>query len=266
LIVLLRSSGVLLASKIAAALVLPLNLSILLGLAALVLARRRRAGLAAACGLLALSILVAASLPVVGDALVLSLEREYPPADPATAPQAGAIVILGGSLAPGLPPRRGPELVDASDRILHAARLWRAGKAPLVIPSGGRLPWSGVSRTEAAEIADLLVEWGVPRTAILEEGNARTTFENAVETAKLLRARGVKRVLLVTSSLHMRRALATFRAEGLEAIPSPCDALVAAPRARNVFDWIPTPDALERTHRALWEHLGLALYRITGRA
>ncbi|MBK9090544.1 MAG: YdcF family protein [Holophagales bacterium] len=256
----------LLASKIAAALVLPLNLSILLGLVALVMARRRRGGLAAAFGLLALAILVTASLPVVSDALVFSLEREYPPADPGAAPTAGAIVVLGGSLAPGVPPRRGPELVDSSDRILHASRLYRAGKAPLVVPSGGRLPWSVAARSEAAEIADLLVEWGVPRAAIVEEPNARTTSENAVELVKLLRARGVRRVLLVTSSLHMRRALASFRAEGLEAIPSPCDALVVSPKPREALDWIPRPVALEQTHAALWEYLGLAYYRVTGRA
>ncbi len=256
----------LLASKIAGSLVLPLNLSILLGLVALVMARRRRGLLASGFGLLALGILVTASLPVVGNALVSSLEREYPPADPAEAPTADAIVVLGGSLATGAPPRRGPELVDASDRILHAARLFRARKAPLVVPSGGRLPWSVVPRSEAAEMADLLVEWGVPREAILEEGKARTTSENAVETVKALRARGVRRVLLVTSSLHMRRALASFRAEGLDAIPSPCDARVLVPGARVAIDWVPAPEALEKTHAALWELLGLAFYRVTGRA
>ncbi len=103
-------------------------------------------------------------------------------------------------------------------------------------------------------------------TAIVEEGKARTTSENAVELVKLLRARGVRRVLLVTSSLHMRRALASFRAEGLEAIPSPCDALVVSPKPREALDWVPRPDALEKTHVALWEYLGLAYYRVTGRA
>lgn len=256
----------LLATKIATALVLPLNLAILLGLVALVFARQRRGGLAAAFGLLSLGILASASSPVVSDALVRSLERDYPPADPASSPTAGAIVILGGTLAAGVPPRHGPELVDSSDRILHAARLFRAGKAALVVPSGGRLPWSDAGRTEAAEIAELLVEWGVPREAILLEPKARTTSENAVETEKLLRARGVKRVLLVTSSLHMRRALASFAAEGLEAVPSPCDALVTESKGRDVLDWIPRPDALDRTHGALKEILGLAFYRVTGRS
>lgn len=256
----------LLAAKLVAALVLPLNLSILLGLVALVMARRGRARLAAASGLLALAILVTASLPVATNALVASLERDFPPADPAKAPTAGAIVVLGGTLAAGIPPRHGPELVDASDRILHAARLYRAGKAPLVIPSGGRLPWSAAARTEAAEMADLLVEWGVPRAAIVEEENARTTSENAIEMAKVLRSRGLRRFLLVTSSIHMRRALASFRAEGLEPIPSPCDALVATPGKKSVFAWVPSPGALEKTHLALRELLGLAYYRVTGRA
>lgn len=169
----------LLASKVAAALLLPLNLSILLGFAALVLARRRRGRLAALCGALAVAILLVASAPVVSDRLVASLEREYPPADPAAAPTAGAIVVLGGSLAPGSPPRRGPELVDPSDRVLHAARLYRAGKAPVVVASGGRLPWSAAERSEAADMADLLVEWGVPREAVLLEERSRTTSENA---------------------------------------------------------------------------------------
>jgi uncharacterized SAM-binding protein YcdF (DUF218 family) len=257
---------VLLATKIATALVLPLNLAILLWLVALVFVRQRRGLAAAASGLLGLAVLVSASSPAVSDALVSSLERDYPPADPASSPTAGAIVILGGTLAAGLPPRRGAELVDASDRVLHASRLFRAGKAPLVVASGGRLPWSEAARSEAEEMADLLVEWGVPREAILLEPKARTTSENAVETAKVLRARGVKRVLLVTSSIHMRRALASFKAEGIEAVPSPCDALVARQKARDALDWIPRPDALDRTHRALKELLGLAYYRFTGRA
>ena len=254
------------ASKVAAALVLPLNLSILLGLLALGLARRRRGGLASACGVLALAVLVVPSTPVASDALVSSLERAYPPQDPAAAPKAGAIVVLGGSLATGLPPRHGPELVDASDRVLHAARLFREGKAPLVVASGGRLPWSAADRSDAAEMADLLVEWGVAREAILLEAKARTTAENAAETARLLRPRGVRRVLLVTSSLHMRRAFASFRAEGIEVVPSPCDALVAGPPARGVFAFLPGPEALARSHRALKELLGLAVYRVTGRA
>jgi uncharacterized SAM-binding protein YcdF (DUF218 family) len=257
---------VLLASKVAAALVLPLNLSILLGLVALVLARQKRGGLAALAGALGLLVLAGSSSPAVSDRLVAALERGYPPADPQAAPTAGAIVVLGGSLAPGVPPRRGPELVDASDRVLHAARLYRAGKAPVVVASGGRLPWLPAGRSEAAEMADLLAEWGVPREAVLLEEGSRTTSENAAATAKLLRARGVRRVLLVTSSIHMRRALAAFRAEGLEPLPSPCDALVAGEEARGPFAWLPDPAALARTHRAVKEWLGLLWYRATGRA
>jgi uncharacterized SAM-binding protein YcdF (DUF218 family) len=64
----------------------------------------------------------------------------------------------------------------------------------------------------------------------------------------------------------MRRALAAFRAEGVEAIPSPCDALATARARRGPLDWLPRPEALQRTHDALWELLGLAAYRVTGRA
>jgi DUF218 domain len=53
-----------------------------------------------------------------------------------------------------------------------------------------------------------LVEWGVPRTAILVDARSRTTRENAVETERILTARGARSLLLVTSALHMSRAVA----------------------------------------------------------
>ena len=68
---------------------------------------------------------------------------------------------------------------------------------------------------------EILKEWGIPSEAVLIEGRSRNTYENAIETKKLLKARQIDKILLITSALHMPRALATFRTAGIDAIPSP---------------------------------------------
>jgi uncharacterized SAM-binding protein YcdF (DUF218 family) len=73
-----------------------------------------------------------------------------------------AALVLGGCLAPERPPRLSAELVESSDRLLHAARLYRAGKAPVVLASGGAVPWTSTSRPESEAMAAFLVEWGCP--------------------------------------------------------------------------------------------------------
>jgi uncharacterized SAM-binding protein YcdF (DUF218 family) len=74
----------------------------------------------------------------------------------------------------------------------------------------------------------------------------------------------VKRVLLVTSALHMERALAVFRSSGLDPIPAPTDYRVTVPERRSPAEWLPAPDALSATHAALWERAGLLAYRLRG--
>ncbi len=250
--------------KLVGHLLLPLDAALAAGLLAIVLGLLKRPRAALAAGLASLVTLWAASTPAVADALAGPLERRFPPLPVEESPRAEAIVVLGGALAPRLPPRTEAELVDASDRVLHAARLYQAGKAPLVVPSGGELPWSAAPEPEAAAMTALLVEWGVPRDAILPEPRGATTRENAVDTEKLLLARGVRRVLLVTSSLHMPRAVAAFSVTRLTVIPSACDVSVVKGRSSSPLRWIPAPDALALTHAALWERLGFLWYRLRG--
>ena len=107
--------------------------------------------------------------------------------------------------------------------MLHAARLYRAGKAPVIVISGGHIPWLGSNIPEARSIQSLLEEWDVPRASIIAETASRNTYENAMLTKELLAERGLHRVLLVTSAWHMPRALATFKSAGINAIPAATD-------------------------------------------
>jgi uncharacterized SAM-binding protein YcdF (DUF218 family) len=186
---------------------------------------------------------------------------------PEDAPAAGAIVVLGGGLHPFDPKegrRRWPDLNAAGDRLLHAARLYRAGKAPLVIATGGVAPWEPASVSQAEAAAELLVEWGVPRDAIALEQRSRSTWEDARYTKELLEERGVRDVLLVTSALHMERSLAVFEAFGIHAIPAPTD-YEADDAPRGVLGWLPDSHSLNTTSHAFKEYLGLFVYSLRAR-
>lgn len=252
------------AYKLLAAALMPINVILALGAAALVLAARKKARAAAGTGAAAFLLLLVVATPAISNAMVASLERQYLPVVPQRSASADAIVVLGGCLAPERPPRLSAELIGSSDRLLHAARLYRAGKAPVVLASGGAVPWTSSSRPEAEEMAAFLVEWGVPPMAILMDARSRTTRENAVETERILKARGARSVLLVTSAVHMPRAVAAFRMTGLSVTPSPTDYLVADPEKAAFLEWFPSPDSMIRFQAALWEREGLLYYRLRG--
>ena len=252
------------AYKLLAAALMPINVILVLGAAALVLAARRRVRAAAGAGAAAFLLLLAAATPAVSNAMVASLERQFLPVSPERSASVDAIVVLGGCLAPERPPRLSAELVESSDRLLHAARLYRAGKAPVVLASGGAVPWTSTSRPESEAMAALLVEWGVSRTAILVDTRSRTTRENAVETERILTARGARSLLLVTSALHMPRAVAAFRKTRLSVTPSPTDYLVADPEKAALLEWFPSPGSMTQFQAALWERGGLVYYRLRG--
>ena len=251
-------------TKVVAQALLPLNVAIEAALLAVLLRRLGWRRMGNACFAAGLAVLWCASTPVLADALVRGLERRHPAFAVDKTPSADAIVVLGGAVGPARPPRVAADLSEGADRVLHAARLFRAKKAPLVVVTGGAGPAGGEDAPESRDMADLLVEWGVPRGAIVEESSALDTHENAVETKRLLDARGLKQVLLVTSALHMPRALATFRAAGVDAIACPTDFLSVDADHRTLLDWLPDAEALAHSTAAAHEWIGRLWYAVRG--
>ncbi|MBK8509218.1 MAG: YdcF family protein [Candidatus Competibacteraceae bacterium] len=221
--------------------------------------RRRTGGWLLA---LALTWLWLWSTPAFSDWICITLEQRYPPIPIENLPVADAIVVLGGATQSVRPPKRiYPDLDASADRIVHTARLFRAGKAPLIIASGGNLPSSKRADSEAAIMAELLQELGVPASAILPEMHSRTTRENFDYTLPILHRLGAHRILLVTSALHMPRALALFNSVDLEVTPAPTD--FEAPRTTWRFQrWLPDARALNYSSRALKEYLGLLINQL----
>lgn len=244
-------------SKLVAMLVSPLGTALVLGIVALVAATARRARLAMSAGAMAVLWLALWSTPAASLWLRNLVEQMHPARPIATLPATKAIVVLGGAVSPPTANRADVDLGAAADRLWHAARLYRAGKAPLVILSGGSDP--EVSRiSEARAMRALLVDLGVPAWAVLLEEKSRNTRQNAENCAVLLRSRGADRILLVTSALHMERARRHFVAQGLRVVPAATD-YEGAPLPARWVDLFPDPGALEGSSRALKELLGLGV-------
>lgn len=245
-------------SKLAIAFISPLGLALLLiafDLLLMVLDRRRLASVLVGLGWLWLLIW---SLPVASVALRMALESDYPIVTVDALPQAPAIVVLGGAIKP--PDRRQalPMLGGSSDRVWHAARLYHAGKAPLMLLSGGSDP-AVSTMSEARAMQWFLRDLGVPDQVMLLEEVSRTTQENAAFSATILKRQGIDRVLLVTSAMHMRRAVAHFAAQGIEVVPAAADYETGP--VSDWQRWLPDAGALNDSGRAMKEWLGQRIWQ-----
>ncbi|HLO50001.1 MAG TPA: YdcF family protein [Kamptonema sp.] len=248
----------------------PLGLICLLMLVALIMFWKRPIWAAVAIAL-ALTILLTLSNGWISQNLVRSLEWQNPP--PAQIPQAEAIVVLGGGVKPAFPPRPWVEVGEAGDRILYGAQLYRQGKAPKLILSGGRVEWKGGGPPESADMAEIASAMGVPPSAIIQDPTSLNTYQNAVNVRKILADRGIKGpILLVTSAMHMTRSRLIFQRQGIETIPLPTDFSVTKQDiAESTSSWqaillnlMPDVYQLQQSTKALKEHIGLGVYRLRG--
>ena len=126
---------------------------------------------------------------------------------------ADAIVVLGAAQYDGRP---SPVLAA---RLDHALELWRDGYAPRIVVTGGKQV--GDRFTEATASAEYLIARGVPDSAILREVQGTSTWESLAATARILRNRGLKSVLVVSDPYHSLRARETARELGLDTHSSP---------------------------------------------
>ena len=242
-------------SKLVTFLISPLGTALLAGMLAGWLAWRGRHQRAMRWGLAALLWLWCWSTPWVSTNLRGAMESAYPQLPVAELPAAQAIVVLGGGIEVPQGSDR-PDLNQAADRMWHAARLYKAGKAPVLILSGG-LAYAEGTMSEAASMQTFLRDLGVPDAAMLLEERSVNTRENAQYTAKLMRERGMQSLLLVTSALHMPRSVRLFEAQGLKVIPAATDhEFRTYPVWRSM---LPDAQALDGSGRAFKEALAWLL-------
>jgi uncharacterized SAM-binding protein YcdF (DUF218 family) len=245
-------------SDLAYSFLMPPTVFIAVALAGIVLAgfaRARRWGLLLA--LVSLVALYVFATPLMSKILLRAVEREVP-ATPSNADAAAqAIVVLSGTIHHGdggaVPDTVGRLTLERLDR---AAELYRHHPLPILV-SGGPV---GDSRESLAALMarTLTDDFGVP--VAWREEQSQTTYENAEDSAKILRARHIHTVLLVTQPWHMPRALWSFARVGIEAIPAP----TARTYIKTPIDaamLLPQSTALTDSFYALHEILGLIYYR-----
>ena len=217
---------------------------------------RGKKGLGSAALFLALLWLWVWSSPWFLMAFGGGLERGYPPVPVQDLPPADAIVVLGGGLAAPTALTRYPELSSGADRGWHAARCYHAGKAPFIL-------FSGVA--EGPGMKQFLTDLGVPSEKIILESESKNTYENSLFTREKLKAMQAKRVILVTSAWHLRRAMMTFGQMGVEVIPAGADyeALTACGTTTSgmLAYYLPTADCLNKSSAVLKEHIGYWAYK-----
>lgn len=247
-------------NKLLPVLFLPTGLLLLLLLAGILL--RRRWPLMAAVLLLWIG-----STPWISDRLQRSVEDGAIRVPVQQMPAADAIVVLseGRIVAPG--PARISEWTDG-DRFWGGMELFKAGKAPLLVLTGGWAPWLTGARPEGEILSEWAVTQGVPQSAIRLTGKVTNTAEEAAEAAKILRKSrnsvdsGKPSVLLVTSGYHMPRAKRQFEAAGLVVTPYPVDFQVGQEHDFSVLSLVPSAQAWARTESAWREWIGRAFYAL----
>jgi uncharacterized SAM-binding protein YcdF (DUF218 family) len=252
----------------------PTSLALLLLLASALL--RKKEWARRLCFWLAIGIIMVCGNGWLTRALARHLERQYPPlaSQPSTLnpqpPLADCILILSGGLQSRIPPRPTIEVDDAGDRVLYGAYLFREGKAPRILCTGG-VATGGIAPQAAAQtMAEFLEMLGVPKSAILTETKSANTRQHARNLQTVFQEQGFKRILLVTSAMHMPRSLGVFRrgCPGIEFIPAPTDFRVTeripAPWYHEFKALVPTPANLVLFSEAMHEYLGIAWYKVRG--
>jgi uncharacterized SAM-binding protein YcdF (DUF218 family) len=247
-------------SKVLWGLVAPGSLLFLTLAGAWVWHRRHPAVSRSLIGLALLALAAVALLPVT-HWVISPLEQRFPL--PQLPDKVDGIIVLGGAIESN--PTGNPELPgvnDAGERLLGFVELARRYPEARLVYSGG----SGIVRDQDTREADLakplLLALGVEAARTIYERDSRTTWENAVNSKKLVDLQPGQTWLLVTSAWHMPRAVGCFRRVGWKVLPYPVDYL------GNARPWLGL-DAVNQLHvigLAEKEWIGLIVYRLMGRS
>ena len=201
------------------------------------------------------------STPVTAIAFVKLFSPNVAPVmSVADARGAAAIVVLSAGMemhrsrgeSYGAPTR------DVSLRVLEAARVHRLLGGVPIIATGGS---GSMQYSEAGMMARQLEQLGVPSDKIITEHTSATTREHGIFVPPLLKQRGIERFVLVTSQQHIARALAVFRAAGMNPVPSTPEIYVARGRLEM---FLPSRTALSASDSMLYDLFGWVYYKLRG--
>lgn len=202
------------------------------------------------------SLIYAISIPVTANSLMRSVE--YRAGDQSAFLRADCIVVLGGGIVEGVRDLSGVSIPsqESSARVLDAARIYRMYRKPVIV-SGGSVDGS---EQEAYILGRFLADLGVPVTQIITEGRARDTSENALFVKEICVRKGYRKIILVTSAFHAKRAERLFEKQGFIVSVYP-SGQTTDQSERSFLDYIPSASAAKMSSLALKEMIGDAVDR-----
>ena len=194
-----------------------------------------------------MALLLFSAMPVTSNLLIRSVEGWKTPLPAAIMPKADAIVVLSSTrtIAPVYPP-----VIEWNDpdRFFGGINLYKAGKAPIIIFTGGWVPWQPQLEPEGKTLIRDAIAMGIRPDHMLTTGKVSNTSEEAKAVSDLLHARfGVSsrpKTMLVTSAYHMRRAVLIFERTDFNVIPFPVDFQVSWGGKLSIIDFIPNGNSL----------------------
>jgi len=169
-----------------------------------------------------------------------------------------AIVILGGGERGTAREYGGPvPNCITLERLRYGARLARETGLPVLVSGGapqGEKPEARLMAESLKEDFGITVRW--------VESRSLDTSDNALFSVGILKTAGIKKIALVTTALHMRRAIMSFRHNGLNVIPAPTAFISETPPRRMIYDNFPGAKSAENGWAVLHEWVGLLVQRI----
>ncbi len=132
-------------------------------------------------------------------------------------------------------------------------------KAPTLIFTGGKLPWS-IGVPEGEFLREEAIKLGIPKKDIFLTENVENTDQEAKAIKKLLSLDDPK-VILITSAFHMPRAQLVFEAAGISVIPFPVDFLIGTEKL-TLMSFIPSASSFALTNFFVREMIGRTYYNL----
>lgn len=171
-------------------------------------------------------------------------------------------VLLGGSVNSSESSRA--QLGPSGDRLLVAKEFYDAQWYDVIVVSGGS---TGVSSSvNGTEDRNILIKFGVANTDVFDEPDSRTTAQNAVNTKKWIQSNlaedNTQSVYLITSALHMRRAMFEFCLQGIDVIPLVAN-IPGITDSSHFKKWLPIASNLRLNSIWFAEELGVFYRRMS---
>ena len=239
--------------KLLPLIVSPLGLVVFLVITGICL--RRRWVITLSCFVLLLS-----SLPVTAQFIWQDLEKHYPPKALSEFGSYDAVVVLSGMLSPFEHSGTLHVEWEDPDRFFAGIDVLKSGRAPILIFTRGKMPWSNLP-DEGELLKAKAVELGINESQILLSDTVANTADEATAVAQLMKMHQIKRILLITSSFHMPRAKLLFDKQGIDSVPFAID-FKSTGQTLSWLSFLPSASGFSRTSEGIREYIGRFYYKL----